>query len=326
MEFIPDYTKIKRKRSKPAHAKTRVKPRHRGGTHAKTKKLNCSPAVSGKTLSSDTCYTDKVLNKVKTAYNVNYPKSPITSYNPKTIFRELKDKLKSCDREDCWLAQLPAKERKYLDKYLFAPDKPKEWKQNPTEWLSNIDILKVLRQYEDKYDNFKFIGPTPIDFDTRLPEKNGVCVWEELCNFSLKRLIRKPVTKIGVIFNLDDHDEPGSHWVSIFIDVEERIILYFDSAANPTPPEIRSLVDRIKTQGRELKEPIEFDYHENYPIAHQEGNTECGMYSLFFIITMLTGKTGFDRKLSMDEKLSLFTKVKVPDKYMKSLRNKYFNG
>ena len=37
-----------------------------------------------------------------------------------------------------------------------------------------------------KYDDFDFIGPTPIDFDTLV---NGVCVWPELCNFDLIKQI-----------------------------------------------------------------------------------------------------------------------------------------
>ena len=38
---------------------------------------------------------------------------------------------------------------------------------------------------------------------------------------------------------------------------------------------------------------IELKYQkDNTPFEHQMGNTECGMYSLYFIITLLTGKTG----------------------------------
>ena len=48
----------------------------------------------------------------------------------------------------------------------FTPYKPTEWEKNPVEWLSNFDILNVLKQYEEKYSDFKFIGPTPIDFNS----------------------------------------------------------------------------------------------------------------------------------------------------------------
>ena len=38
-----------------------------------------------------------------------------------------------------------------LKKYTFAPKAPDEWKENPTEWLTSIDILEVMKQYEKKY-------------------------------------------------------------------------------------------------------------------------------------------------------------------------------
>ena len=37
--------------------------------------------------------------------------------------------------------------------------------------------------------------------------------------------------KIGSVFNLDDHDEPGSHWVSLYMElnhvVEKSFYLLF---------------------------------------------------------------------------------------------------
>jgi hypothetical protein len=42
----------------------------------------------------------------------------------------------------------------------------------------------------------------------------------------LKDYIDKNITKIGIIFNLDNHNESGSHWVSLFIDLEDKFVLY----------------------------------------------------------------------------------------------------
>ena len=39
-----------------------------------------------------------------------------------------------------------------------------------------------------------------------------------LCKFDLKEHLSKGEDKIGVVFNTDDHDEPGEHWVSMYID------------------------------------------------------------------------------------------------------------
>ena len=60
---------------------------------------------------------------------------------------------------------------------------------------------------------------------------------------------------------------------------------------------------------------------------HQMGDTECGMYSLFFIISMLTNTIGGDEKKTFKnyiDKINFFTKKRIDDKEMENLRDKYF--
>ena len=59
---------------------------------------------------------------------------------------------------------------------------------------------------------------------------------------------------------------------------------------------IDKLVKRIIHQGLYLSTPIQLEFHENQPFIHQRGNNECGMYSLYFIITMLTSRDGNEKK------------------------------
>jgi len=291
----------------------------------KIHKMNCSPIVEGQTPVRDSCYTDEALLKIRDAYNKNHPEKQITSQDPVVIFQELKSNLSHCEKEDCWLKQLPTDQQKYLDAYLFAPDHPKEWKKNPDEWLSNFDIFNVLQQYQSRYKYFRVIGPTPIDFDKRLPNEGGRCVWQELCEFSLEKFVKQGVHQMGIVFNLDKHNEPGSHWTSLYVDLKNRFLFYFDSAANKTPKSVLDLVEKIKAQGKQLRRPISFRYYESYPVQHQQSNTECGMYSLFFIITMLTGKTEFTKNMTTAQKLRLFRNKKIPDKYVFQFRKIYFN-
>ena len=294
------------------------KKRHnftRGGKTLKT--MVCNPSTKKK-VSEESCYTTEIVDKIKIAYNKNNPENRIHTNSHKQIIHELSERLK-CDKEDCWLNQLPETERKYIDNTIFAPDQPQSWKNNPTEWLSNYDIMNVLQQYEEAYPEFKFIGPTPIDFDTVLPNKNGTCVWDDLCHFSLSNNIKKGIKKIGIIFNLDKHDESGSHWVSLFVDIPNNIIFYFDSAGNTTPPEIITLVTRIKKEF-ELLHHKKIKYHENYPNQHQQKNTECGMYSLYFIITLLSSK-----KSNFKSNLNIFKKGKITDEFVQQFRGKFFN-
>ena len=298
--------------------------------HRKTRKgfrkMNCSPMVENKTISQNSCFTNKTLEHIKKSYNKHHRESPITTTNPKETWNILKEKLSSCDKEDCWLKEITdTKIREKIDKYIFAPDHPAEWKRDYTEWLSNFDIFDVLHQYEETYKFFKFIGPTPIDFDSRPSDMKGDCVWKDLCNLSLSEQQSNGINKIGIVFNLDKHDKDGSHWISLFIDLKDSFIFFLDSAGEKPPPEVSKLVKRIKKQGKELSLPIQFKYYENHPLEHQMRNTECGMYSIYFIITMVTDKTEFTRFSNYQDKINFFKKKRIPDKYVNQFRKIYFN-
>jgi len=303
--------------------------------HNKTKKfmkMNCNPAVKNNTPIKESCFTPDVLNLIKNTYNEYNPSSKIMKTNPIDIWNELKERLSTCKKEDCWLKEL--KDDNIKNKLLtqiFAPYQPKEWKKNRSAWLSNFDISDVLRQYEKSDKNFKIIGPTPIDFDSRPDDMNGQCVWEDLCGFSLTRFMKKykDKTKIGIVFNLDRHDQRGSHWVSMFVDLEDKFVFYFDSAGDKIKPEIASLANNIIKQASELQQPIVLEFHQNYPVEHQMGNNECGMYSLFFIVTMLTNKIDEqDNKKVFNnykDKIEFFKKERITDSYMNKYRNIFFN-
>lgn len=318
----------------------------KNSTHIK-QKMTCSPHSSHIKPSylHNTCYTPAILEHIKVEYNKSHPaKCRILTKDPAKIWKELDRRLYHCNKEDCWLNQIrDANLRKKIDRYMFAPDQPYEWKHNPNEWLSNYDILNVLEQYEMVYKNFKFIGPTPIDFDARLENGHNAydignehktqdsagagtkkCVWNDLCHFSLKEKIREKQTKIGIIFNLDKHDESGSHWVSLFIDIKRRFLFYFDSAGGDMPSEVSILIERLQSQAKELK--FHFKEYTNGSHDHQKENTECGMYSLFFIVTMLTGKhTPTSKKMPLGKILDLFLHGNIPDKTMEDYRDEYFN-
>ena len=275
-------------------------------------KLNCSPESENKEY---TCYSDKDLLKLRDMWNARHPDNPIQTHNSKNIWEQLKQYyLNSCNKESCWVRQMTKNtklEQELLD--AFSPESPEDWKKNPNEWLSSLDIVQVMNQYEKKYKCFDFLGPSPIDYDTH--ELNGECVWEELCHFDLPKHIKKGHTKIGVIFNLDPHYKGGSHWVSLFINIKSKIIFFFDSVGEPIPAQIEKFVNTIIDQGRHLAKPIHFKFDQNHPVEHQYGNTECGIYSLFFITHMLEDKiTGHYLKTHL-----------LKDKYIEKFRKIYYN-
>ena len=277
-------------------------------------KLNCSP-INKTPNQNYTCYTEDDLIKLRNMWNARHPDRPITTNHSKEIWDQLKNYYANiCNKESCWVRQMTKNtkmEQELLD--AFAPESPNEWKKNPNEWLSSLDILEVMSQYEKKYKCFNFLGPSPIDYDTHL--LYGECVWEELCHFNLQNQIKNGKTKIGIIFNLDPHYKGGSHWVSIFINIKKGTIFFFDSAGESIPKQIKKFVDTVKKQGLELEKPIKFKFDQNFPIEHQYKNTECGIYSLFFIIHMLEDKI-----------TAHYLKTHIlKDEYMQQFRKIYYN-
>jgi hypothetical protein len=277
-------------------------------------KINCSPKPKGE-INDFSCYTNMSLYRLRDLWNARHPDVKITSNSPKEIHRFITEKLSGvCNKESCWLKQQGAFGPIQSDiADSFAPESPPEWKKNPNEWLSSIDIMNVMKQYEKAYKCFDFIGPTPIDFDTR--KLYGECVWDELCNFSLEDQIKQGKTKIGIIFNTDPHNKPGQHWISMFINIKKKTIFFFDSTGDKPMPQIMVLVDRIKEQGLNLKNKINFKFDSNEGIEHQYGNTECGIYSLYFIVHML-----------QDKMTEHYLKTHIlKDEYMNKFRHIYFN-
>jgi hypothetical protein len=321
--------KLQKKKRQTIRKSTKLSYRHKrmlGGstTNKEFRKLNCSPAVHGKTTVEESCYTDDILNKLKDAHNAKHSDTPIHASTSKEIWGELKQKQTSCTAEDCWLDVITDhSEKAKIDKYSFAPDQPNDWKGEKNPWLSNFDIFNVLSQYEIPYPHFKIIGPTPIDFDAKPTDMGGRCVWNDLCDFSIKHYLDKKITKIGVVFNLDEHNKGGSHWVSMFIDLEHHFIFYLDSAGDKIPKRINAFVKRVTEQAS--KENITLTFYENSPIEHQKGASECGVYALYFIITMLTKKIEDTTFSDHMELIKLFKDKRIPDSYVTPFRNKYFN-
>ena len=277
--------------------------------------VTCAPHSQDTAQNEFSCYSSKSLEKLKTLWNKRHPDKQITGTDPRQIWKELKDNMQNvCSTEACWMRQNFASSG--LDPemvhYTFAPQAPETWKKNPNEWLSSIDIANSMKQYEHAIKSFLFIGPSPVDYDKII--EDGNCVWNELCEFDLMRHIKNGKNKIGVIFNTDTHDKPGSHWVSLYIDVKAKVIFFFDSTSDLPQNRIKRFMKTVKEQGK--RAGIEFEVYIN-DVPHQRNDTECGVYSIFMIIHMITGKMTVHDFMNKDKKLT--------DKYMQRFRRKYFN-
>jgi len=254
------------------------------------KKLYCAPNKNKKTL---TCFSKKDLIILIKSYNKHKKKEYQIQTENKTknqLWNLLNQKMKKdCNNEWCWIEKnfVPASYSNKL-KESFRPEMPKEWKKNPFEWLSNFDIEDVMKQYEKKYPSFIFMGPFPSDCPTVINcSLSGLTV-----DTFINRLGK---TKLGIIFNLDTHNKPGSHWVSTFFDFKKGRIIYFDSVGMPPPKLIKIFLEKMK-KSCEKYYLDNFDYKKDVNIyinktQFQFGNTECGIFSMYFIISNLQGKS-----------------------------------
>jgi hypothetical protein len=270
--------------------------------------LNCHPK---KTRKNNSCYEDSVIFKLKDMWNKNN-EDKITSTEPSKIWKDLQIKIKECSNELCWLDKLISDKDnvKKIKKETFVPDAPvEEWKKY-NNWLSSQEFDLIMEQYMQKYSNFLYLGPSPIDFDTII---KGKCVWPTLCSLNMKQQINNGKTKFGIVLNLDTHNQKGSHWVAIFIDIHKRFIFYFDSTGKSIPTQVTKFVKRMVQQCKKLN--IHLKEINNLNIQHQQGTSECGMYVLYFIITLLLETQGPDH----------FLKPRIADSDVNKLRDVYFN-
>lgn len=216
--------------------------------------------------------------------------------------------------EHCLLDKMSMSDekKKELRKTYLRPRQPKEWLKNPNTWLDNYNIEHVMDQYQETYSWFRFLGVFPIDFSAPNPYLKSdkvECLNKELCELNLHKEYKKGIRGIGMVFNLDPHYKGGSHWVALYINlssIKQPIVGYFDSYGYETPPMIGRFMRSLKLQVKNCF----LGYNAR---RFQYGNSECGMFSIYFLICMIHG-------IPFDE----FCKDTLHDRSMLELRSVLF--
>lgn len=149
------------------------------------------------------------------------------------------------------------------------------------EWLSTMDINKIMEPYEKIYRNFKFLGAVPLDCsEYRFCSLHGIDFNEYLQN---------GIRYLGIVFNHDKFGQPGSHWVSLFVDIEAGEIYYCDSTGNKPLADTNKFINQFKEYYKKIKNKQAI-YKQNNN-QYQKDASECGIYSCNFIIRKLAGET-----------------------------------
>lgn len=311
-----------------------------------------------------TCFDKETLYKLVVTYNQVFcnaksqrcwilKKIPLKDengkkYSQKELYNMLKQKLtkykKQYKDESFWFKIKEFKNVLKNKEDLFATKMPTEWcrdielwrKQHiDAPWLSNFDIDNVLEQYELKYSNFKFLGSNPIDFSNKFLGGVPMCVLDifsnnkswltantnsNKCSFNPK--IYKDKTCYGLVLNTDNHKGSGKHWMGLYFNLDKRVILFFDSACTfpDLHDEVRAFIKDIQNQYKH----INFKVKHN-TVQHQQSNSECGMYSIYFILSMVDADntTGYSSIKIFDEYFNNKDKI-IEDQLMLDYRFKLF--
>jgi hypothetical protein len=206
-----------------------------------------------------------------------------------------------------------------------------------------FDFESDIKKYtENKFKqilikfNDQFITPKyDIGFINSIKSKFLNDIPNNLIGKILEILNKKyPIKRIGIVPNLDEHWKGGSHWVSLFANLETGQIYYYDSYGYRPNKRIRTYVKLIaewkykNDTGNKLdinveeymkgnqkpKNTIENKYDIQYnQLRNQFKGSECGVYSMNFIIRLLHG-------VNFDE----IAKNKILDDTINKCRERYF--
>ena len=271
---------------------------------------NCAPGNNNK----DTCFSDRALRILADTFNKSLHSSEKKekyinlNLDRKSLIKELNTKIKrkcrSCNKshaewlQDEFIKKIDDDEIKNL---TFRPIGPYQGRQ----WLSTIDINKVMYQYQNHYQDFHFVGAIPIDFDDLSYlkiKKNHIASFD-----------KKGKKRFGIIFNLDESYKSGSHWTAMFVDLNSHVIFYFDSYGSMPEKRIVRLIRRFKDYIFETKNAKANIYINR--VRHQYKNSECGVYSMNFILRLLKG-----------EKFTNIINNKTSDDEVNKCRSYYFRS
>lgn len=280
--------------------------------------LACAPSQIKHYKENGSCFSLNTLQKLAAAYNRHYSDKieNIDSLSYQSLKDILNKKLEPLCKTDSCRAEVIGLGNDPAINQELRPKTPKTWLKNPVTWLTNFNIEAVMIQYESLYTDFKFLGVYPVDFAFENTQKT--CLYSEMCDIDFKDL-EKSYKYIGFIINLDKHTGPGTHWTSIFIDFIPSSkwygMYYYDSTGKGAPTEIKEFYKMIKSKlTRSFKLTVN-------TTRHQRGNTECGVFSMYFIIKWLSSIHRQPEKTTFEE---IIKQDAINDRNIMKLRKVFF--
>ena len=293
----------------------------------------CAPSITYK---DGSCLTLEALQLIAKNHNNNTnTKYHIKITDNKSEMVKLLEKALSnkCDDQICWTRVAVLEE---IEKNTFRPDGPTK----RYAWLSTSDINDVVMQYQDKYKDFVFLGAVPADFEelsvlgiTNLDfydfEKEGKSKLGMVINLDDSRgngthwVSLFVNLKKGQIYYFDSVGKEPSKRTKKFIN---KIVKYLYKKKYEKNMNINKLLKITNilvesSKSSKLKEKY-ITYSKNNILQiindmkifdirynskqHQFKNSECGVYSINFIVRLVSGESFDDiaNNITKDDKIN----------------------
>ena len=296
----------------------------------------CAPGKGDKY----SCFSLNALQRIARKYNNLHNDKIDLNMNRIQLIDTLKEKFapRCDDNQVCWLKTTTVKQLNDDEEIQYETFRP-EGPNQKYGWLSTDHINEVLTQYENVYKDFKYLGTVSYDFEEIPGYKIATLDFDDLYN--------KGYNRYGMVINLSElYDKSGgTHWVSLYFDLLKNQIYFFDSVGNEPGRRIRKFitkiinfmygtkfktdkkyhfksklnivknldykgVDKILKGDKELNNLLGgFDIKYNN-VQHQFENSECGVYSINFIVRLLQGESfnHIINNVTTDEKMNQFRK------------------
>lgn len=259
--------------------------------------------------------------------------APDASFNAKVIQKAAS--VLGCGSEACvvthpklrnYVGPKGAEQLSIESEVRFKPKGPR----SSDSLLNNTNIDQVLQEWATQFSDFFNYDYNMIDFERTggsLARIDVARILEGTARQSLGKYVggitARPCRTFGCVLNTDVSTGRGKHWVALFGDCRgtgEWSVEYFDSVGNPPPTAVTRWLEETAARLRSVRAdaPQKFG---SAPVAaipltavrHQNSQTECGVYTLYYIRRRLEGA-----------KYSEFLGTRISDAAMLAFRKHLF--
>jgi hypothetical protein len=247
-----------------------------------------------------------------------------------------------CNSESCVLAHPDLRrfvvEKRLLPEAALNQELETRFKasgpRGSTGLLSNFNLDETLQRWARVFDEFHPCPFAMMDFDrTReaFAAADLPAVLEGRAPLDLGPgfgTVRRPAACYACVVNTDHSTGPGKHWVAVFVDARPPpgapwTVEYFNSAGHPPPKAMVGWMERNRARLAEYRAGLPSCRGRvcdviSVPVTdvdHQESQTECGLYALYYIRRRLEGTP-----------YSFFFQRRVPDSAMTAFRAHVFRA